>query len=98
MKTHNEIIIAEAHYLLDHNATVRKASQYFGRSKSTIHHDMRVRLPYINKALATEVSKVLNTNLVERSIRGGLATKAKYEKMRRMQNEFKRNFIPAQGI
>ena len=77
-----ELICREAYYILENNATVRQASRYFGRSKSTIHTDMRVRLPYVSKALATEVSKVLNTNLVERTMRGGLATKAKYEKMR----------------
>ena len=81
MKNH-ELICLEAQYMLEHNATVRQAGEYFGRSKSTIHHDMRVRLPYVNKALATEVSRVLNINLVERTMRGGLATKAKYEKMR----------------
>lgn len=78
-----EIIIAEAHYLLENNATVRKASEHFGRSKSTIHLDMRKRLPYINAALAFEVEKLFKTNLSERTVRGGIATKAKWEKIRR---------------
>ena len=80
MKNHE--IILEAHYIIDNKATVRQAGNHFGRSKSTIHKDMRVCLPRINKALATEVAKVLNTNLAERTMRGGLATKAKYEKRR----------------
>ena len=81
MKKH-ELICREAHYIIDNNATVRQTGNYFGRSKSTIHNDMRTRLPHINKALATEVAKVLNINLAERTMRGGLATKAKYEKRR----------------
>lgn len=78
----DELICLEAHYILDNNATVRQAGKHFGRSKSTIHNDMRARLPHINKTLATEVARVLNINLAERTMRGGLATKAKYEKRR----------------
>ena len=79
----HELICLEAHYILENNATVRQAGNYFGRSKSTIHKDMRVKLPYVNKALATEVAKVLNINRIERTMRGGLAMKARWEKMRR---------------
>lgn len=78
-----DIICLEARYMLDHKATVRQASKHFGRSKSTIHYDMRTRLPYVDKALAIEVSKVLDTNRTERTMRGGLSTKAKWEKIRR---------------
>lgn len=79
----HELICREAQYIVENNATVREAGKYFGRSKSTIHQDMRNKLPYINYTLAVEVSKVLNSNLVERTMRGGLATKARWEKVRR---------------
>lgn len=81
--TPEQIICQEAQFMLEHKATVRQVSQHFARSKSTIHYDMRMRLPYVNKALAVEVAKLLEFNTQERTIRGGIATKEKYAKMRR---------------
>ena len=78
-----DTICREAQYIIEHNSTVRAASQEFGRSKSTIHIDMRQKLPHIHHGLAVEVAKVLDTNRTERAMRGGLALKAKREKMRR---------------
>ena len=78
----HELICREAQYIIENNATVRQTGRYFGRSKSTIHKDIRDRLPRINHALAVEASRVLDVNYTERTMRGGLATKAKYEKMR----------------
>ena len=37
---------------------------------------------YIDKGLAKKARKILDINKAERHIRGGLATKAKYEKER----------------
>lgn len=51
-----------------------------GISKSTVHKDVSDRLININKALAIEVRKILDENKAERHIRGGMATKLKYEK------------------
>ena len=76
----HDLICREAQYIVEHNATVRQAGKHFGRSKSVVHMDMRNKLPHINHALAAEVSKVLNINLAERTMRGGLATKARWEK------------------
>jgi putative DeoR family transcriptional regulator (stage III sporulation protein D) len=87
MKNYDDIIIAEANYLLDHKATVRQAAEYFGRCKSSIHDDMRKRLPHINESLAIEVSHLLATNLAERSTRGGKALANKYANIRRIKNE-----------
>lgn len=81
MRNH-ELICREAQYIIENNATVRQTGKYFGRSKSAIHQDIRDRLPRINHALAVEASRVLDVNYTERTMRGGLATKAKYEKMR----------------
>jgi len=77
-----EIICREAQYIIDHNATVRQTGRYFGRSKSTIHNDIRNKLPRINHTLAAAVTKVLEANLADRHNRGGMSTKAKYEMMR----------------
>lgn len=69
-----------AHYIIEENATVRAAAKKFGISKSTVHKDVSERLKTINLNLFREVNKVLQTNKSERHIRGGMATKHKYEK------------------
>ncbi|NLN03255.1 MAG: sporulation transcriptional regulator SpoIIID [Clostridiaceae bacterium] len=68
-----------AEYILSTKCTVRAAARKFDVSKSTVHKDCVQRLPELNPALADEVRKVLDTNKAERHIRGGLATKKKYE-------------------
>ena len=68
-----------AHYIIDNKVTVRAAAKKFGISKSTVHKDVTERLKKINPALANETKKVLEENKAERHIRGGLATKEKYE-------------------
>ena len=67
-----------AQYIIEHNATVRQAAKAFGVSKSTVHKDVAERLLKINPSLAEEVRKVLDINLSERHLRGGMATKEKY--------------------
>ena len=74
-----ERAIAIANYIIDHNATVRQTAKKFGISKSTVHKDVTDRLEYINPALAARARIVLNINKSERHIRGGMATKEKYE-------------------
>lgn len=49
----------------------------------TIHKDITEKLPHINSSLYKEVKKVLETNKRERHIRGGMATKHKYELMQK---------------
>ena len=71
--------MAVAGYIIEHNATVRQAAKQFGISKSTVHKDITERLEMINPSLAREARKVLDVNKAERHIRGGLATKEKYE-------------------
>lgn len=68
-----------SHYITEKNATVRQAAGHFGVSKSTVHKDVTERLPGINKVLAKEVKRVLEINKAERHIRGGEATRRKYQ-------------------
>lgn len=72
-----------AHYIIDSKDTVRGAAKKFGVSKSTVHKDLTDRLLIINPCLAVEVRKVLDDNKAERHIRGGMATKMKYMKLKR---------------
>ena len=74
-----ERAMAIANYIIEHNATVRQAAKHFGISKSTVHKDVTERLEQINASLAAQTRVVLDVNKSERHIRGGLATKEKYQ-------------------
>lgn len=69
-------------YIAENGATVRNAAKEFGISKSTVHKDVAERIEYINGPLFRRVRKVLDKNKEERHLRGGLATKEKYEKLK----------------
>lgn len=73
-----ERILSIADYTIGHNSTVRETAKKFGISKSTVHKDLRERLPHINAQLSEDVNRILDFNKSERHIRGGLATKKKY--------------------
>lgn len=68
-----------ATYMIETGSTVRQTAKVFNISKSTIHKDISQRLEEINPSLAIEAKKVLERNKEERHIRGGRATKLKYE-------------------
>ena len=70
---------ALAVYMLEHDATVRAAAAKFGVSKSTVHKDLTERLQSRSPALHAAVRALLDRNKAERHIRGGMATKRKYE-------------------
>ena len=72
-------VILLAEYIIENKATVRKAAKQFNVSKSTVHKDITERLATLNGALAKEAKKVLEENKASRHIRGGMATKLKYE-------------------
>ena len=74
-----ERCIAIGQYIADTGATVRAAAQHFGMSKSSVHKDMDQRLPMINHTLANQVRAVLSYNKAVRHLRGGAATRRKYQ-------------------
>lgn len=74
----SERIIKEAQYIVETSSTVRAAAAHFNISKSTVHKDVTERLKGIDKELFEAVRKVLDINLSERHIRGGMATKSKF--------------------
>ena len=67
-------------YMIETGATVRAAAAYFHISKSTVHKDLQQRLPLLDPMLYAKVRQVLELNKQERHIRGGMATKRKYQK------------------
>ena len=75
-----ERVIKCAEYIVETGCTVRACSAHFSISKSTVHKDVTERLPYLNADLYESVREVLNFNLSERHIRGGIATQTKYKK------------------
>ncbi len=68
-------------YLIDNESTVRATAKYFGISKSTVHKDVSERLSEINPTLYSRVKMILDKNKSERHLRGGKATKEKYQNM-----------------
>ena len=66
-------------YMIETGATVRAAARHFGISKSTVHKDLTQRLKQYNYTLYTQARQILDKNKEERHIRGGMATKRKYE-------------------
>ena len=67
-----------AEYIIATGCTVRACSAHFCISKSTVHKDVSERLKYIDLDLYERTREVLNVNLSERHIRGGIATREKY--------------------
>lgn len=73
------IILGE--YLVSNKSTVRAVAQKFGVSKSTVHKDVTQGLKKYDKGLYEEVKSILEQNKLERHLRGGEATRIKYEKL-----------------
>ena len=75
----NERCVILARYMIKHKATVRQTAKAFALSKSTVHKDVSERLKKVNAKLYYLVKDVLDENFAVRHIRGGEATKRKYE-------------------
>lgn len=76
-------ILSEGEYIATTGSTVRAAAEHFQISKSTVHKDVTERLAEYDCDLFERVRSVLDKNLSERHLRGGLATKNKYENSRK---------------
>ena len=74
-------------YMLETGATVRRAAERFGVSKSTVHKDLTERLEGVNRSLYREVRALLDRNKAERHLRGGEATRNKSQ-ARKKKNDF----------
>lgn len=72
-------VLEVSKYIASNNATVRQTAGVFQVSKSTVHKDVTERLPQINQTLFNQVKEVLEVNKAERHLRGGEATKKKYQ-------------------
>lgn len=71
--------ITIARFMLEHRSTVREAARVHGMSKSAVHKDMIRRLPQIDARLGREVAALLRYNKAVRHLRGGEATRRRYQ-------------------
>lgn len=89
-KTFKDNIIIRAEecgkHITETGDTLRATAKLLKCSKSTVHKDINDRLLYINKRLYNKARKVLEKNLAERNLRGGMATKQKYADMNYEKN------------
>ncbi len=75
-------VIEEARYIIKTGDTVRGTAKVFGLGKSTVHKDVTERLKKIDVITYENVKKILEKNLAERHIRGGEATRKKYQRIK----------------
>lgn len=87
IKRINERVLNEANHINETHDTIRKTAEIYGMSKSTVHNDMAVKLRWIDNALYLQTRKILQENFEEKHIRGGQATKKKYEMMEEKEGE-----------
>jgi putative DeoR family transcriptional regulator (stage III sporulation protein D) len=72
-------VLHEAKLMLEGKRTVREVARLIGFSKSTVHNDVAIRLKQIDYDLYLEIKELLEFNKKIRHIRGGEATKKKYQ-------------------
>ncbi len=80
MTTSEDRAVLLGQYITKNKATVREAAAWSGISKSTVHSDVTKKLSKIDSSLYKQVRKILDENKAERHMRGGMATKEKWEK------------------
>lgn len=76
-----------ANYILDNQTTIRATAKAFGIPKSTVHHDLSVKLKYSNYSLFLEVKKLLEDNFNVKHIHGGESTRLKYQALKHEINK-----------
>ena len=81
----DERACALAVYVIETGATVRAAARHFGISKSPVHKALTQRLRMCNYQLYLQVRQVLDRNMQERHIRGGMATRRKFQDAHRTE-------------
>jgi putative DeoR family transcriptional regulator (stage III sporulation protein D) len=64
------------------NTTVRGMAKEKDYSKSSVYMDLTERLGKLDERLCKQVKGALSTNKNQRAMRGGLATKLKWQKIK----------------
>lgn len=76
-----------AQHIVKSGCTVRDAAKKFEISKSTVHKDVTEKLQRVNPVFYEKVRLILNRNKSERHIRGGNATKKKFDIIRKSEKK-----------
>ncbi len=81
-RTINEKVVKVAEYYVKNNSTVRQTAKALGISKSSVHIYLKDKLKDIDLNLYLKANKVLAVNKENGHMKGGLATKERYEKLK----------------
>lgn len=76
-----------ANYLLENKTTIRSTAKEFSLPKSTVHHDVSIKLKYLNYKLYLKVKNLLNQNFAIKHLHGGESTKQKYLALKKELNK-----------
>lgn len=77
-----ERVIAEAEYIMRHEATIRETAKHFAVSKSTVWVDMQQRLLKYAPLYVPRIAAIFEHNFVEKSRRGGEITRKRWKARR----------------
>ena len=80
--TADERTIIYAEYIIATGSTVRTAAARYGVSKSTVHKYITERLRQLDPSMYDEVKAVMEHHKEQRHLRGGDATRRKYQLLR----------------
>jgi putative DeoR family transcriptional regulator (stage III sporulation protein D) len=77
-----DVVLEFARRIVATKATVREVAREVGYSKTLVHKTVVHDLEFINLQLHRKVREVLDYNIKQRHIRGGVSTKEKWAKIR----------------
>lgn len=84
-----ERVLEGANYMIENKATIREVAKALGVSKTTVHLDITKRLEKIDPGIKNDVDRVIERNIEERAIKGGMATREKYESGYKLERKVK---------
>lgn len=79
LKYSNNDVLNWAEYMYATYGTIRSTAERFNVCKSTVHHALQQRLPYIDNPLYQQLRIVIRHNLNMRAKRGGDAASMHYK-------------------
>lgn len=79
MENVNGRVLEMANLMINGRRTVREVAKMIGYCKSTVHHDLTTKLEKLDYQLYLQVKELLEYNKKIRHLRGGEATRLKYQ-------------------
>lgn len=80
-------VLSVVDYIINNKTTIRETAKVFYVSKATIQEDITVRIYKLNPQKAMKVEKVILFNKSQRHLRGGEATRRKFEAIRGLNRQ-----------